>query len=298
LAKPSRRAPATQPLSHRTRPRSRYSERGPLERYRTLLITGFGLAGLLLIGYFMFGRSAGTAYACGTLLTPGPVESLTPQPPTPTPSPVPSITPTPSPAASPSPTTTAPAGSPTPTPSPTPSPTPQPTPTPEPTPRLGFTTADLGRQHVLDPNATLQYGYCPPASGEHFAIQNVGPIRSALYPPSAGEKSPGGWVHNLEHGFVVVLYRCPSATPGSGDCISAADLQMLQQYYDDNEGKSGISQCPNKTVVARFDSMSTPFAILAWDRVLLIDHLDLDTLNTFTQQWLDHVSTPERGLCY
>jgi hypothetical protein len=55
--------------------------------------------------------------------------------------------------------------------------------------------------------------------------------------------------------------------------------------------------CPNKVVVARFDSMDTRFALLAWGRAYLANEFDLDTALLFAQQWQDHEAVPERGLC-
>jgi hypothetical protein len=295
LAKRSRRAAGADTASPRTRARTaRRHQPSLLDRYRTPLITAAGVAGLLIVGVLIFGSGARTSYACDSLLAPGPVESVTPRPPTPTASPAPAETATPALSPSPEPSPGGASPSPEASPSAEPSPSPEPTPEPEPTARLGFTTTDLGNKHV-DPNQELRYGYCPPASGEHFNVGGLGPIRSAVYQPT-GEQSPGGWVHNLEHGYVVLLYRCPSGTPGQGECISAADYQLLQDFYA-QVPDSGIAGCPNKTVVARFDSMTTPFALLAWDRALLLDKMDIDTALTFTEQWRDHVSTPERGAC-
>jgi hypothetical protein len=50
-------------------------------------------------------------------------------------------------------------------------------------------------------------------------------------------------------------------------------------------------------MVARFDGMSTDFALLAWDRALLTDEFDLDTALLFAEQWMEHDAAPENNSC-
>ena len=275
---------ATPRVTRAARPR-RAARPGVFEQYRTLIYGGAAVIGLLIVGWLFFQSSAQAGYTCDSQLTPGPSESLTPRPPTPSPSPSPSPTPVPS-------ITATPSGAPSPAASPSaaPSPTPSATAVAEPTPRLGFTTAILGRNHVRD-NTVIEYAFCPPTSGNHYAATGRGPIRAGVYPKSA-EQVPGGWIHNMEHGYVVALYRCPSAT----DCPSDAEMAQLQAFFDQAPASTNAS-CPTKIVVARFDQMSTRFALLAWGRALLINEFDLDTALTFAQQWMDHEAVPERGLC-
>lgn len=287
-------AAETQPSSAVPESRARRTARArrparqatPLERYRTLLVSGAAVVGLLIVGWLFFQSSASAAYTCATLLTPGPVESVTPRPPTPTPSATPTASPTPTAAASPaSPAATAEAS-----PSPGASPTASPSPQADPTPRLGFTTTILGRDHVRDPNQSINYGFCPPNSGEHINIQNRGPIRPGFY-PSTQEQHPGGWIHNLEHGYTVALYRC-----SDGQCPSEAELAELRAVFE--QAPTSINPaCPAKVIVARFDEMDTRFALVAWGRAYLTNEFDLDTALTFAQQWTDHEAVPERGLC-
>jgi hypothetical protein len=154
---------------------------------------------------------------------------------------------------------------------------------------LGFTTPILGRRHVTDP--VIEYAFCPPTSGDHYNISGRGPIRPAVYPKTE-EQSPGGWVHNLEHGYIVALYRCPSET----DCPSDAELAQMQAFFDQAPVSTNPA-CPTKVVVARFDQMTTRFALLSWGRALLTDEFDLDTALEFAQQWTDFDAAPEHGVC-
>jgi hypothetical protein len=149
----------------------------------------------------------------------------------------------------------------------------------------------MGRTHITNPGQSLTYGFCPPTSGEHYNITGQGPIRAAVYPKTE-ERSPGGWIHNLEHGYIVALYRCPSPQ----DCATDAELAEMQRFFD-NAPDSGIATCQTKVVVARFDEMTTRFALLAWNRALLTDEFNFDTAMTFTQQWMQNEAVPERNSC-
>jgi len=160
---------------------------------------------------------------------------------------------------------------------------------------VGFNTGLLGRNHERDLNKTIRYPFCPPTSGDHFNVTNRGPIRAAVYPPNE-EQIPGGWLHNMEHGYVVALYRCPSGVLGEGDCISQAEMDQMQAFFDQVPDSINPG-CPTRVIVARFDSMDTRFALLAWGRALLTNEFDLDTALLFNQQWQDPPAAPERGAC-
>ncbi len=292
------------------RARRALQSESPFERYRGLILGGVAIVGILIIGFLFFQSSGGAAYACEVQLTPGPVESVTPRPPTPTPglsaSPSPDASASPgasgSPAASGTPSASGtPGSSGTPTASGTPgasetpgasaSPTAAPTPEPEPTARLGFTTTILGANHV-PVNEPISFGFCPPTSGDHYNSSGRGPIRAAVYPPSA-EQAPGGWVHNLEHGWIVLAYRCPGGAIGAEGCPTTEENALMQQILTE---APVVNNCPKQIAVVRFDEMDTRFALLAWGRALLTNELDLDTALTFAQQWTDAFA-PENTTC-
>jgi hypothetical protein len=98
-----------------------------------------------------------------------------------------------------------------------------PDPTPSPAPgasaRLGYVQPDQGRAHGAVQGQT--YTLCPPASGTHRNIQGLGPIRPGVYGPDDGAV-PQGWIHNLEHGALVVLYNTELAPESAGAEMQAA----------------------------------------------------------------------------
>lgn len=140
------------------------------------------------------------------------------------------------------------------------------------TPGLGQAAPDLGRIHVAV-GSHVTYVSCPPASGPHYNAAGQGPVPDQFYEPGAGIP-PQGWVHNLEHGEMVVLYRCPGGT------CDQASLDALQAF-DRGIPPSPRCQVPNDVVITRFDDMKAPFAAIVWDRVLFLDTVDTAKLTQF-----------------
>jgi hypothetical protein len=146
---------------------------------------------------------------------------------------------------------------------------PSPTPTIDPgsSDRLGFLQDDMGNSHIVNP--PQRYLFCPPASGNHYNISGVGPIAPRVYRPD-DKVGPSNWVHNLEHGGLVVLYRNDS--PGA----TTAGQQAFRDYF---QGFPASPTChvpagAISPVIARFDDMPHPFAALVWDRVMYLDSWD------------------------
>ena len=140
----------------------------------------------------------------------------------------------------------------------------------------------MGRRHVaVDEKVT--YTYCPPASGWHYIAPGIGPILPRLYGPN-DTTIPEGWVHNLEHGAMVILYRGHDGDPG----ITTAGQAELRTLFDSfpNSPVCGIAPGTSQgPVIARFDQMATPYAAMVWDRVLPLQTLDTAQILAFWQQW-------------
>jgi hypothetical protein len=156
---------------------------------------------------------------------------------------------------------------------------------PSATPRLGFVTEDMGRDHVGS-GSTTRHGFCPPTSGEHWNIAGRAPLPRAFYEPSASV-SPGNWIHNLEHGYVVIAYR------GAPSAVVLAGIRSAFQEAAPSDFAQEQCGLPNKVIVVRFDDMAEPFALLAWDRALLLPEWDTDAAIAFAEQWQDSPQAPE-----
>ena len=153
-------------------------------------------------------------------------------------------------------------------------------------------TPDEGRTHV-EVGSNIEYASCPPASGRHYSASGIAPLRPDFYGPDS-RVGPGNWVHNLEHGYVVALYACPD-----GQCPSDDVLSDLRGFVLDGPSTEGATRCGygSKVLAARFDDMATPFALVAWDHVLLQDTFDQAVALDFASRWIEQPDLPERGSC-
>lgn len=159
-------------------------------------------------------------------------------------------------------------------------PSPAPTVAPSATPQLGYFQDELGRTHVAV-GTKVKYTFCPPASGFHYSQAGVaGPIPPKVYGPN-DTTVPQNWIHNLEHGALVVLYRC-----AAGDNCDDAQQTALKDFYA-SFPNSPICNIPKGTlspVITRFDDMAFPYAALVWDEVLPLDSWDPNAVLAFFAQ--------------
>ncbi len=112
----------------------------------------------------------------------------------------------------------------------------------------------------------------PPSSGNHYPIW-------AAYQSYASAIPEGFWVHNLEHGAVVVSYDCP------GGC--ASDVAAAQAWID---GMPDDPLCVPASGDARIRMVMTPdpnldvrFAASAWGWTLRANCFDPVTFGAFVQ---------------
>jgi hypothetical protein len=141
-------------------------------------------------------------------------------------------------------------------------------------PPPGYVQPDMGHLHE-NPGSTVTYRYCPPASGKHYNSAGQGPIRGGFY--GVGDNAvPPGWVHNLEHGAIVLLYSCKAPEGQTAPACTDEGQQQLEDLLA-RWPDSPICKIPKGTltpVIARFDDMATNYAALVWDVVLPMDSID------------------------
>jgi hypothetical protein len=141
------------------------------------------------------------------------------------------------------------------------------------TPALGYVQPDMGHQHV-NVGDKVTYTYCAPASGNHINKPGTaGPIPARVYGPN-DTVIPQGWVHNLEHGGLVILYQGSSA---GATAEGQAAFKAFEAAFPPAENCG--------PVIARFDQMSSPFQAIVWGRVLLLDTFDQAKITAFWNQW-------------
>jgi hypothetical protein len=243
LTTPPRRPSAANRTTRRSR-RPAPRSQSFLERNRSRVLWGVGaLAFVLLVGIAYLGFTRPT-YACTNVFDPSPAPSF--------------VAPSPAPAES---------GA---------SPAPAVTPPPP-----GYVQPDMGHLHAPT-GATVTYRYCPPASGTHYNGTNQGPIRAGLYGPGDA-LAPPGWVHNVEHGAIVLLYSCKAPEGQTAPACSDQGQQQLEDLLA-RWPDSPICKIPKGTltpVIARYDDMATTYTALVWDVVLPMNEIDEDLLFEF-----------------
>jgi len=113
----------------------------------------------------------------------------------------------------------------------------------------------------------LPYTSRPPVGGPHYAQPYPD------YGLTDAPVDPGYWVHNLEHGAVVLLYRCPAGCLGV-----VTDLQAVYDSLpDDTEVHHGVA----RMLITEDDDMDHAFAIVAWGRKFEMDRLDREQVLAF-----------------
>ncbi|HET9346231.1 MAG TPA: DUF3105 domain-containing protein [Candidatus Limnocylindrales bacterium] len=146
-----------------------------------------------------------------------------------------------------------------------------PSPTPSPaagsSQRIGFAQDPMGQLHEV--SKPQRYTFCPPASGNHYNQAGLGPITPRVYGPS-DNVGPSNWIHNLEHGGLVVLYR------GDSEGATEAGQSAFEQFFDTFPPAPICNTPPGRVspVIGRFDQMAYPYAALVWGRVLPLQEWD------------------------
>jgi hypothetical protein len=148
---------------------------------------------------------------------------------------------------------------------------------------LGQVQPDMGNQHVAVGDK-VTYPVCPPASGKHINNPPRGPIPPRFYGPD-DSAVPNGWIHNLEHAGIVVLYSCDKGACDQGT------LDQLKTIVTGLPNSPVCGTAPGiiSPVVARFEQMPTKFAALVWGRVMYMDTLDIPSIFEFYTRYSERI---------
>ncbi len=123
----------------------------------------------------------------------------------------------------------------------------------------GAYTATVSRTHVA---GEVDYSRSPPATGDHNPCW-------APWGAHDVEVAPENWVHNLEHGGLVVLWR-PDADP--------AGVSTLRDW---------VSTLPVGRALATVytGTMERPFAGVVWEHSVVMDCADTEALGALQAKW-------------
>ncbi len=140
--------------------------------------------------------------------------------------------------------------------------------TPNPVLGIGTPVPNEGNAHVA-PGTMIIYRTYPPSSGPHYPS-------TAPYGFSDVEIPEGYFVHSMEHGAVVLYYR-----PDVSDAVKQQLKDLFNKLPPSKYGSVKLIVTPYTT------GMTTPLAIAAWDRLLLMKEYNFNEILTFYQTWVD-----------
>jgi len=127
---------------------------------------------------------------------------------------------------------------------------------------------DRGDDHVPE-GTRVTYREYPPTSGPHWPRWAKWGIYAEAVPEEA-------FVHNLEHGGVVILYRCPTPCPEVVRRLEETVAALPKSKY----GHVKVVVSPNARIRTRF-------ALLAWTRLDEFDRFDRERIDRFVRAWQD-----------
>lgn len=133
----------------------------------------------------------------------------------------------------------------------------------------------------VDEGAPLSYSHRPPSSGMHYGTVPQ-PQEYRMYDTPL---TPGRWVHMLEHGAVVVLYR--------PDLCNDACVQQLGQFYDSAPRSSLVGI--RHLAITPYSDMDHAIAVVAWGYLDEMDQVDQDRIMADFKSKVDAPTAPEHG---
>lgn len=131
-----------------------------------------------------------------------------------------------------------------------------------------YSVPDEGANHV-EQGSPITYKHYPPSSGPHYGAP-------AQYGVQAVPVPEGAWVHNLEHGAIVLLYKC------AGDCEQKAK-QIRDLYERLPVGAFGSV----KLVAAPYERGPTAYTLLAWGWQEDLEVFDAGRIERFYRDRVD-----------
>jgi Protein of unknown function (DUF3105) len=135
------------------------------------------------------------------------------------------------------------------------------------------------------------YNSNPPASGPHY------PIWAAFQEFAAPVPRPY-YVHDLEHGAIVLLYKCDASGATSPTCdeIQQALRETMSSLPDDPvcTAQNGPAGPARRTVMSPDPQLDVAIAAVAWGWVYKASCIDLASLKKFAS---DHYNQGTENIC-
>jgi hypothetical protein len=127
--------------------------------------------------------------------------------------------------------------------------------------------AEEARDHIQPSEQPDNWNSNPPTSGDHLAT----PLPPGVYD---SDQDMRALVHNLEHGYVVILYK---GIPKDG-------LDQLETFVEDRDG--------SKLVLAPWSGLeSNGVALAAWQNLETMQRVNMDVVQAFVNDYMVPVAT-------
>ena len=124
------------------------------------------------------------------------------------------------------------------------------------------TFPSAGRNHISGNQQASNWNSNPPTSGDHLGT----PLPPGIY---GNDQDMRALVHNLEHGYVVILYKG----------ISKDDLDELEDFVEARDGA--------KLVLAPYSGLDRDgVALTAWQHLELLQRVNMDVVQAFVNDFM------------
>ena len=124
------------------------------------------------------------------------------------------------------------------------------------------TFPEAGRDHIGPGEQPDNWNSTPPTSGDHLAT----PLPPGVY---NSEQDMRAMVHNLEHGYVVIVYK------GIGD----DQVDQLRQFVEARDG--------SKLVLSPWSGLKDDgVALVAWRNLELLQRVNMDVVQAFVNDFM------------
>jgi hypothetical protein len=144
-------------------------------------------------------------------------------------------------------------------------------------PTLGTAGTDEGTPSHIDPSTQWTYKSYPPTNGPHYSVAGRAPVNWG----TVDTLVEGQFVHNLEHGGIVILYNCPSGS----DCTS---LKNSLTNYVQNLAPLEPTFNEAKIIMTPYShGMQKKVALVAWKYIEFLDAYDQNAITQFYENHVD-----------
>jgi Protein of unknown function (DUF3105) len=125
---------------------------------------------------------------------------------------------------------------------------------------VGKPIDEMPHVHVVQ-GTVITYNHNPPTSGCHYSLGvGTAPMAPGIYPPTQKNLTnvtPEYWVHNLEHGYIVVSYNCPTG------CDS--QIQALSTWFHTLPPDPGGGVAYAKFIAVPYAAQKETWDVESWD---------------------------------